>query len=356
MSKEQDRVNNLPLSGSHLVVGPPGTGKTVMALYRAQRLHKLGSKVLVITHSRLLSQYTDAAIQELGIDGVVTTFHSWFSRFYRRKYGTAPPTVEPYVYDWPTVLTRVNADPPTDGEIPYLIIDEGQDVPKEFYVLARLLATNLTVFADENQRITERNSTIKDIQAYGDFGDRLHKLTRNYRNTYEVAALADTFAANSTTGVAEPPTRRGEKPAMTRFPSLAATVDFIARFERANSDLEIGVFTSTKKVQQQFVNRLSGKTKNSVQAYIGGQGADADLLDFDTPGVKIVNYPSTKGLEFDAVFIPELQGIDGWHKELTDMQLYVMLSRARESLFLASSGQGEPRIRSRLPEELIEWK
>src|SRR5690242_6868112 len=108
LSKEQDRVNNLPLDGSHLVVGPPGTGKTVMALYRAQRLHRLGAQVLVITHSRLLSQYTDAAIRELGINGAVTTFHSWFSQFHWKKYRTGPPTVEPYVYEWPTILQRVN--------------------------------------------------------------------------------------------------------------------------------------------------------------------------------------------------------------------------------------------------------
>ena len=261
--------------------------------------------------------------------------------------------MRPYVFDWTTILSRVNASPPRAGEIPYLIIDEGQDVPKEFYVLARLLSTHLTVFADENQRITEHNSTIQDISAYGGFGDQTHMLTRNYRNTREIAALADGFARQSTTGTAKPPTRSGEKPTVQHFTKLADTVDFIARFERANSDLEIGVFTPSKVLQKKFVNRLDGKTKNRVQHYVGGQGADANTLDFDAPGIKIVNYPSTKGLEFDAVFIPELQASDGWQREITDMQLYVMLSRARDRLFVSWSGEGDAKIVTRMPDDLV---
>jgi Cdc6-like AAA superfamily ATPase len=58
LSKEQDRINNLPLEGSYLVTGPPGTGKTVMALYRAQMLSKRNAKAQLLMYSRLLSQYT----------------------------------------------------------------------------------------------------------------------------------------------------------------------------------------------------------------------------------------------------------------------------------------------------------
>jgi hypothetical protein len=71
LSKEQDRINNLPLDGSFLVTGPPGTGKTVMALYRASVLQSKKRHVSLLMHSRLLTKYTTSATEELLIDGSV---------------------------------------------------------------------------------------------------------------------------------------------------------------------------------------------------------------------------------------------------------------------------------------------
>ena len=164
LSKEQDKINNLPLDGSYLVTGPPGTGKTVMALYRAQMLTKKAKQVQLLVYSRLLSQYTETAITELGISGVVETFFSWFATFYRRHYRHNAPTTAPWVYDWPDILQSVNRDPPPAQSLPYLLIDEGQDLSELFYPVARYLSKYLTVFADENQRLMEDNSTLDAIQ------------------------------------------------------------------------------------------------------------------------------------------------------------------------------------------------
>lgn len=353
LSKQQDEINNLPMDGSHLVIGPPGTGKSVMALYRAQMYKKGRRDVRLLVHSRLLSQYTQNAVRQLSIGTLVDTFHSWWTGFYQAHYRRRPPTLAPYVYDWPQILQQVNTDPPEKGAIPYLIIDEGQDLPREFYIVAQHLATHLTVFADENQRLTEHNSTLDDIRAFGGFGRRTHILDRNYRNTREIAELAAVFEQGLGAGAAKPPERRGPRPAMARHTTLNDAVQQIVRFERAYSDLEIGVFTPTKRVQKQFVNRLQGKTVSPIQSYVGGHGSKAEKLDFDTPGVKVINYPSTKGLEFDAVFVPELQR--AWFTgPSVDMQLYVLLSRAREQLFLGYSGEGIPEHVKRFPDELLE--
>src|SRR5262245_34569668 len=148
LSKEQDAINDLPLDGSYLVTGPPGTGKTVMALYRTQMLTKAAAPVQLLVYSRLLSQYVESAVEALDLDGSVRTFHSWFWRFYRDLYGSGPPEIESWVYDWPVVLSRVSGDPPVRARMPFLIVDEGQDLPREFYMVGEYLSKNITVFAD----------------------------------------------------------------------------------------------------------------------------------------------------------------------------------------------------------------
>ena len=53
--------------------------------------------------------------------------------------------------------------------------------------------------------------------------------------------------------------------------------------------------------------------------------------------VTVLCFASAKGLEFDAVFLPELQTIDvkGRERDTIRMNLYVMCSRARTHLWLS---------------------
>lgn len=358
LSKEQDKINNLPLDESYLVTGPPGTGKSVMALYRAEMLTKKKVVTSLLMHSRLLSQFTNSAVSKLKIDGVVDTFHAWLSRFYRNRYRKNVPAFGPFEYDWDAILRELGSRPPERGSLAHLIIDEGQDLHKMFYPVARHVATCITVFADENQRLTETNSTIDEINTYGGFV-ATHELKRNYRNTIEIAQLAAHFHTGLSTGIPDLPSRRGEKPVMQKYKNLNETVESICRFERNNPDLQIGVFVQSKALRKSLFNRLSveGRTKNPPQVYVGGQGNDATVVDFDRPGIVTICYSSAKGLEFDAVFMPELQDVIG-NPSSADfrMRFYVLISRARQSLYLSYSGDEPPEMLSAFPKELIEWR
>jgi hypothetical protein len=225
-----------------------------------------------------------------------------------------------------------------------------------FYTLVHHIAQNVIVFADENQRIKDDNSTIHDIRTYGDLPEP-HLLRRNYRNTREIGELAATFYSGLSTGIPELPTRRGALPIMQAFPTKTAAIEFIGRFAKNNSDLEIGVFTPNRSIQNSFWYGLTSTVDMPVQRYVGGKGKDADLVQFDQPAITIVNYPSAKGLEFDAVFIPELQDYDR-DRGGTDfrMQMYVLISRAREQLFLSYSGLETPAIVKLFTKELLEWR
>jgi DNA helicase IV len=357
LSREQDRINNLPLDKSYLVTGPPGTGKTVMALYRARMLTNKNVPTSLLMHSRLLSQYASNAVKELKIDGIVTTFHSWLWHFYNGHYHRWPPKHGPYDYDWGQIYRHVDQQPPAEGGVQHLIIDEGQDLHKMFYPVARHIARCVTVFADENQRLTPTNSTIEDIRTYGAF-HASHELKRNYRNTREIAMLAAQFYTGLKTGIPDPPERRGAKPIVRRFADLNDTVEFIARYERNNPRSQIGVLVPTIRLRRKLYNRLAvkGRTTNAVQEYVGGQGSDADVINFEHAGIVVLCYPSAKGLEFDAVFLPELQDVTADIKTPEfRMQFYVLISRARDALYATYSGE-EPKVVAVFPKELVEWQ
>lgn len=329
-----------------------------MALYRAQMLTKQKVKASLLMHSRLLSQYTSDAVGSLKIDGMVKTFHSWLGTFYRSEYGCSVPSFAPYDYDWDSVLQRLGNQPPRQTALEHLIIDEGQDLHKNFYPIARHIARCVTVFADENQRLTQANSTIPDIRGFGNFRDT-HQLKKNYRNTREIAQLAAHFHTGLRTGIPDLPDRRGEKPVMLRHKILNDTVEFIARYERNNPKLQIGVFVPRATIRESLFNRFSkkGRTKNVPQKYVGAKGTDATVVDFKRPGITVLCYPSAKGLEFDTVFLPELQDVkDDIHSSEFKMKFYVLVSRARDSLYLAYSGEEEPIVLKAFPKDLLEWR
>jgi DNA helicase II / ATP-dependent DNA helicase PcrA len=94
-------------------------------------------------------------------------------------------------------------------------------------------------------------------------------------------------------------------------------------------------------LQKRYYNkmkfRLQRLTHVVVQQYISGERSEhpSSELVFDRSGtVTILCDQSAKGLEFDAVFIPEIQArqTTAADKELFRMKMYVLSSRARRHL------------------------
>lgn len=360
LSKEQQHIFDLALDESHLVTGPPGSGKTVMAVYRAEMLHRTRKEpTLLLMYGRLLSRYSAAAVKSLKIESIVRNYHSWFRDWFKDTYGQPPPMESRYAFDWQECFRIIMKSPPPPKLKPHLIIDEGQDMPKEFYAVVRMIATTMTVFADENQQLTEDRSTIAEIRATTGIGSHA-TLSRNFRNTRAIAAVAATFY----TGAGEAPVELrdeaedGDPPVLDHDKALHATVTRLVNFEKANSRQQIGIFVPYTGQLKSLYNRLQGKTKNPVQIYLSTDMGSRQPIDFTKPGVKLVSYTSAKGLEFDTVFLPELQANRADPQGVGfRMSLYVMTSRARAELYFLYSGEGEPAVVKTLPLELLDdWR
>jgi len=356
LSKEQDKIYNLPPDKSFLVTGPPGTGKTVMALYRAHMYRDRGRRCRILMYSRFLSQYVDSAIDELELQSQVTTYHSWTWKFYRSQYHHPPPQIKKFVNDWKKIANRVLSNPPSTGVQPYVIIDEGQDLPAGFYMVIPHLSREVTIFADENQRISDRQSTLGDIRTQSQIQNEL-TLTKNYRNTREIAEVARAFYTGPDDELPELPDREGRPPVVERTDGLDEFVEFVINFESVYSDLDLGIFTQTRDLQRRIQQKLKGNTKNPVQYYRREKGRKPPKVNFDKPGIRLVTFASAKGLEFDAVFIPEVQQVNLDPQDpSTKMKLYVLISRARKELFVCYSGSERPPLLDLFPEGLMEWR
>ena len=360
LSKEQERARLLPKEGCHLIVGGPGTGKSVLALLRTRRHHHPNGvqEYVFLVYNRLLLE----ASRQL-VSGAVDAhpWKKWFKGVYKRATSEfCPINGEAYNIDWEQVKVGIHAAP---AEIappltPFVIIDEGQDMPPAFYnALAEIGFENFYVVADPNQQITKENSKPRDIEnaLAIDTKDRI-ELTENYRNCDRVARLALEFCVEDPSSpCVKPPTGR----ACARSPVLVdygpgCCWDFkeligrILKLADRDPSKLIGIITWKNESRRRWLTALNQEPvaldhgRPRIVTYASGE-EDGDHR-FSEGGIFIINAQSAKGLEFDTVFIADIHEYpchledSVWMDGLKRL-FYVMVSRARErAILLRQSG------------------
>lgn len=363
-----------------LVIGPPGTGKTVIAMHRAEGLARARSqKVNLIMYNQVLEHYTSKWDSNVFRKTVITrTYNKWvYSLWFNYRCTGQPPQLKPYNFDWPKIQAEFIRRSVPLGR---LVIDEAQDLPVNFYKALGLLAggsngqSSFCIVADENQRLEEsHNSSIDDIREALILAGVTQEyfLRCNYRNTLEIATLAEKFYVGLESGTAEPPeSRRGQKPRMIGYlKGTDGMADAIRRHASNNPTHSILVVCPTGELVKILLNKLEARLpERSVKAFVSGdKNYSANHLETGQDGsVTLLHWRSMKGLEADAVFVPHLESFDlgGDSIDCEKMRLYVLMSRARKTLELQydysnkenSTNRLIKTIRELANDDLKEWK
>lgn len=370
LSKEQEDARALPKEGQHLVIGGPGTGKSILALLRARRYHEAKDDYVFLVFNKLLYQ---ASKQLFGVQLEAQQWQSWFLNLFYEKTEQVVPRLpaknkEFEEFDWVKIASIIHdTDITIGGDKPYLIIDEGQDMPPQFYrALTNLGYENIFVVADGNQPITEQNSKIQEIQdeLAIDRQDVI-ELSINYRNSYPIARLAQEFyTGDSPSPPLQLPKHKGKsakKPILFEYGqgemvSFENVITRILKMADTNPSKLIGVITPDNKVRSKYFDRLKSMDlpldngRPSTVTYQSGSGSE---LSFDEGGIMVINSMSCKGLEFDTVFLADIHEHKCWpaiEKQKTRL-FYVMVARAIDRIIMLKEAGKHCQVEAILPQD-----
>jgi superfamily I DNA/RNA helicase len=346
LDDRQKAVIDLPLDESHLILGPPGSGKTNLLLLRASQLVRSGKPhVLIIVFTRTLREFVATGGQQYAFTpDRIQTLNRWHYDFLRGEHGVRPETDADFTIERQKRLAQIQqivTDKKLSGTYDAIILDEAQDyLPGEIDVFLRL---GQVVFAaaDSRQQIyaVQHGASMALEQHFAN----VYTLKHHYRNGEKICKVADELAKGW--GGFEPlmPTCNYKE---QLFPSsvtihnastLEAQVDEAAialeRQIKAYPDEYLGVLCPTRSCLKSVWNLIE-RSKVGGRAVL--QSADEGYVSFeaDRP-VCICTIHGAKGLEFRAVHLLDAESMR--KSPLNRNIAYTAVTRAKTSLSIYHS-------------------
>jgi superfamily I DNA/RNA helicase len=352
LDKCQHDALRCPRQRSLLVFGPPGSGKTVVAIYRAKQLRQHSATVDFIVRSRVLQRYIKSSLEKSKIGADSSTFENWFKAYLTETLPPGTPLPRPFGkcfgFDWVAVQQLfAHHNVSLNGKYDHLLVDEAQDIPFDFFRIAVRISSHLTVFADENQSIQQGlNASLANLRdATKKFDPVEVQLSKNHRNTKEISSFANLFAVHGIeTRCTEAPSRSGPLPALMTFATLGEQVEWAARLIKNNAGRSIGILTKDVNGSNGVLRWTEMLRKHGIQAQSYASKKWRAVPDFERNGAFVICFQSQTGLEFDFAIVPDVHLTATEYMPDDEMRLYVAMSRARERLFVTYSGAALPKI------------
>ena len=315
LTREQRSIVELRPDRHHLVLGPPGSGKTQVLLHRARWLRDRANtppdRYRIFVFTNVLSQFIRQSLDYLAIPpGTVQTFDEWCGELWGKLVGGRKPKVPAprRGLDYPAIRRGVAAaiqkSPPPAALLDFAMVDEGQDLNTPAYQILRGAVSHVSVFADARQQIFDDGLGEAQILTSLGAAQQAASLLSPYRNSPDVAKLASYFG-NQFTGLNYTP-KDHQKPCFYVAADWEDEIDQMATIIREQMRLnhKVCIIVPTNQDLYSVAKRL-GERGVPVEKATPPRGG-APPADFNSLTPKIATYHSAKGLTFDCVLLPKL--------------------------------------------------
>lgn len=295
--------------------GGPGTGKSVVSLYRHLNLNKNDKSCQLLTYTTTLAVY---------LKNCANNINSIAANNINSSY-------------------RWMQNPSTFNEI---IVDEAQDMPEDYHNNLKRYSDRISYGADDAQILYPERSTTQ-VVLKRIFDNRNYRLGRNFRSTKKIMLFAKHAFPNARID-SETIDNIKEDGILPRLLISNGSNYEVSNTKQDNTIVEliksltgdttnIAVLMPWKSQVDYFYNKIKGQISNSTYYY-------EDTQIFPRGCEKISNihfttFKSSKGLEFDVVIIPNFHKVTQANGNFNvDWQdYYVAVTRAKRNLFLISN-------------------
>ena len=300
----QVKVINKKTDNSYIVKGCAGSGKSILALWKAKQIQdEHRGSYMYIVFTKALMQYMADGIKEVGISQRNVDYH----------------------WHWVNRAGCPSAD--------YIIVDEAQDFSKEDIELFKSKARKaLLLYGDSAQQLytfiqDKKTVSMEDIQYFTKFP--VEQLVFNHRLPKKIARVAQ-YINSENDELEERCTVEGtEKPKILEYPTVEKQYDAIIELIQNKHMEDVGILFRQNDEVEEAYNYFQEHGLN-VEAKFG-KHMD---LDFTSDNPKLMTYHSSKGLQFENVFLPDCTVEDDDNRN----PLYVAVTRTYQSLYILHSG------------------
>lgn len=371
MDLQQEQLARSLGDGHRVIHGVAGSGKTMILGYRCLALARKYSKpILVLCFNKTLAARLEQLVQGHGVHDKVTVqhFHGWCGQQLDAYAVPRPAPSTPQYFDAmvEAVIDGVDQKAIPRSQYGAVLIDEGHDFKPEWLKLVVQMVdpetNSLLLLYDDAQKIYEEGGGQQRKFSFASVGiqaqGRTTILRLNYRNSLEVLATAKAFAQELVAEQAsdddhvpliapESAGRRGPMPDLVACKNIWDEARTIAsRIEGAIGDGakpdDFAVLCPSRGIAKTISDELA---KRRIEFVLAADNTKRHIF-HGKPAVKVMTIHSSKGLEFDTVFIPGVCEVAGYRASSPEALLggakllYVGMTRALGRLVMLYHSPG----------------